>query len=110
MAIQDTTLDERMCLINGDGRWDYPYVQALNKRLKAMGTHNGVDYSNISLTEYSEDEVLNIIYKNSDIKAMTRTEILNLMVSGNSDRHKYTEREALNKIENLTNFNNGIPS
>jgi len=41
---------------------------------------------------------------------MNCREILNLMVSGNSDKGKYTEQEALNQIENLTNFNNGIPS
>ena len=41
---------------------------------------------------------------------MTCREVLNLMVAGNSDKSKYTEQEALNKIENLTNFNNGIPS
>lgn len=110
MAIQDTTLQERMNLINSDGRWDYTYTEALNKRLKAMGTHNSVDYSSISIAKYTSDEVLNIIYKNSDIRAMTGTEVLNLMVSGNSDKQKYTEREALNKIVNLTNFNSGIPS
>lgn len=108
--LQGLTLQERMNTINGDSLNDYTFCEALNKRLKAMGTHNSVDYSGISLKEYSIDEVLNIIYKNDDIRSMTCREVLNLMVAGNSDKSKYTEQEALNKIENLTNFNNGIPS
>tara|TARA_R100000458_G_C8242841_1_gene221425 strand:+ start:320 stop:655 length:336 start_codon:yes stop_codon:yes gene_type:complete len=104
------TLQERMNTINGDNKYDYTYLEAVNKRLKTMGTHNGVDYSGISLHKYKVCEALNIIYKNADISSMMGREVLNLMVAGNSDKSKYTEQEALNKIENLTNFNNGIPS
>tara|TARA_R100001463_G_scaffold34592_1_gene75895 strand:- start:269 stop:604 length:336 start_codon:yes stop_codon:yes gene_type:complete len=104
------TLQERMNTINGDAPNSHTFCEALNKRLKTMGTHNSVNYSGISLKKYSIDEVLNIIYKNADIRSMNCREILNLMVSGNSDKGKYTEQEALNQIENLTNFNNGIPS
>ena len=103
-------LKERMNTINGDSLGLHTFCEALNKRLKTMGTHNGVDYSGIGLKTYTIDEVLNIIYKNADIRSMTCREILNLMVAGNSDKNKYTEKEALNKIETLTNFNNGIPS
>ncbi len=104
------TLTERMNTINGDDKHSHTYCEAINKRLKAMGTHNSVDYSGISLKKYTIDEAFNIIYKNNDIRSMTSSEILNLMVAGNSDKYKYTEKEALNKIETLTNFNNGIPS
>jgi len=104
------TLQERMNTINGDSLNSHTFCEALNKRLKAMGTHNSVDYSGISLKEYSIEEVLNIIYKNEDIKSMTCREVLNLMVAGNSDKAKYSEQEALNEIENLSGLNNGIPS
>ena len=104
------TLQERMNSINGDGLNDFTFQEALNKRLKAMGTHNSVDYSNISINEYTSCEALNIIYKSNGLKDLTITEVLNLMVSGNSNKHKYTAKEALNQIETLSNFNNGIPS
>ena len=108
--LQSMTLAERMNTINGDNKDAYTYTEAVNKRLKAMGTHNSVNYSGISLHKYKPCEALNIIYKNSDINSMMGREVLNLMVSGNSDKSKYTEQEALNAIGNLTNFNNGIPS
>ena len=88
------TLQERMNTINGDNKNDFTFCEALNKRLKTMGTHNSVDYSGISSKEYTVDEVLNIIYKNADIRSMTCREVLNLMVAGNSDKAKYTEKEA----------------
>lgn len=108
--LQDYTLQERMNSINSDDVQQYTYREAVNKKLRSLGTHNSVDYSSISYQQYTTTEALNIIFKNSDIHSMTGQEILNLMVSGNTNKHKYTEQEALNKIENSTNFDNGIPS
>ena len=108
--LQDYTLQERMNSINGDDLHEYTYREALNKKLKSLGTHKSVDYSGISYQKYTSTEALNIIYKNSGYYDMTGQEVLNLMVSGNTNKHKYTEQEALNEIENSTNFNNGIPS
>jgi len=103
------TLSERMNTINGDGKADYTYNEALNRRLRAMGTHNGVNYSGISYTKYTTSEALNIIYKNADINSMTGQEVLNSMISGNTDLRKYTEQEALNMLGDLSTFNAGIP-
>tara|TARA_B100001250_G_scaffold296157_1_gene257688 strand:- start:5582 stop:5917 length:336 start_codon:yes stop_codon:yes gene_type:complete len=108
--LQDYSLQERMNSINGDDLHEYTYREALNKKLKSLGTHNSVDYSGISYQKYTSTEALNIIYKNSGYYDMTSQEVLNLMVSGNTNKYKYTEQEALNEIENSTNFNNGIPS
>ena len=62
-ALQSMTLAERMNTINGDSKNAYTYTEAVNKRLKAMGTHNSVNYSGISLHKYKPCEALNIIYK-----------------------------------------------
>jgi hypothetical protein len=104
------TLTERMNTINGDPIYKYTFKEACNKRLKTMGTHNEVDYSNIGLNEYTPQEVLNIIYKSNSLHALTLTEVLNVMISNNTNKRKYTAKEALNQIGDLTTFNNGIPS
>ena len=102
------TIQERMNTINGDGIHDYTFQEAVNKRLKTMGTHDSVDYSSISLHRYTAKEALNIIYKERE-QNFTLVEILNKL-AGNSDIHQETPQEALNSIETLTRFNAGIPS
>ena len=47
--------------------------------------------------------------KNADINSMTGQEVLNSMISGNTDLRKYTEQEALNMLGDLSTFNAGIP-
>jgi len=100
------TLQERMNTINGDGKHDYTFREALNKRLKAMGTHNSVNYSNIALQRYTEVEVMNIIYESNPYQ-YTVQEIFNKMRS-NSSNHTESAQEALNQIANLSNWEEAL--
>jgi len=99
MANQDNDLDsmtltERMNTINGDNKDKYTFKEALNRWLKV----NKGGYSGISLHKYEPNESLSIVNDKSDLYAFTVSELLNEMVDGNSDKHKYTPVEALNKI------------
>tara|TARA_R110002072_G_scaffold222304_1_gene379234 strand:+ start:97 stop:411 length:315 start_codon:yes stop_codon:yes gene_type:complete len=103
------TIQERMNTINGDGKHAYTFQEAVNKNLKAIGTHNSVDYSSISLIRYTAQEGLNIIYKSASNHLYTSQEVLNLM-AGNSSTYTETAREALNTIETGSAFTSAIPS
>ena len=97
-----------MNTINGDGKHTHTFTEALNKRLKAMGTVNSVNYSNIALNRYTAGEALNIMYKSS-LYQYTVQEVLNKM-RGNASNHLETSREALNSISSLSAFNSALPS
>jgi len=102
------TSRERMNTINGDGISEFTLNEAFNKWLKDAGTYNSVDYSDISYTEYTDREALNIIYKNDGVNSMPPRNILSLMAGGSANQ--YTPTEALNILEDADGFNAGIPA
>jgi len=101
-ALQSMTLQERMVtIINAEhslsyGINDLTFQEACNKWLIETGTVNSVDYSGISINEYSPNEALAIIRHKLDLRSENLTELIHEL-GPYYPIHKYTAQEALNK-------------
>ena len=106
--LQSMTLAERMNTINGDNKDAYTFKEALNRYL-ILDAHS--DYSTVytDINKYEPEEALNIILKETDLHKYTVSESLNKLAGSSSDLKKYSSQEALNHIETLARFDDHIP-